>query len=276
MLDQYWKKLKKKKSEPKFFSGVEEVNSKKFFYDFNNLKNIKRYIDILYKGKFLLIKNIYTKKQIENIKSKVLKIEKNQKQSFHRLKRKTPNFWRNITPTLSKKYSLKTDRTSWYFFRWNKSSRYYFNLFDDLWKKIKLLQGLEENIWVNSLPNDKDHIDRIQIVRYAEGSGFIEPHRHPTKNLIMLGISVYLSQINKDYSGGGTYFYNKNKKKIFVENRIEAGDVGIFYASLYHGVDATNPTKKLFSKKNGRWWCGLYSPESDLKNKRLTSTKAKI
>ncbi len=277
MIDQYWKDLKKKYKEPKFYTGIVKVDAKKFFYDSKDPKKIKKYISNLYKGKYLLIQNVYTNKQIEKVKSKVLKIEKNQKQAFYRLKKKIPNYWRNITPTLSKKYSLKTNRTSWYFFRWNKSSRFYYKLFDPLWKKAKILQGLDQNIWTKSTPKDKDHVDRIQVVRYPDGSGFLEPHRHPSENLLWLAVSVYLSQINKDYTGGGTYFVNKNKKKVMVENHIKKGDVGIFYSSIYHGVDKVSSVNKNDPfKLRGRWWCGLYSPESDYRDRRLTSSKYKL
>ena len=72
-------------------------------------------------------------------------------------------------------------------------------MFDPLWKKAKILQGLDQNIWTKSTPKDKDHVDRIQVVRYPDGSGYLEPHRHPSENLLWLAVSVYLSQINKKW-----------------------------------------------------------------------------
>ena len=84
-----------------------------------------------------------------------------------------------------------------------------------------------------------------------------------------------MSEIKKDYLSGGTYFF-KNKKKIKVENKINRGDVGIFYSTLLHGVDPVKLNK--YQKKSsypGRWWCGLYSPESNHFKKRHTSTPAR-
>ena len=49
--------------------------------------------------------------------------------------------------------------------------------------------------------------------------------------------------------------------------------MGIFYSTLFHGVDPVKIIKTKLSKKDyiGRWWCGLYSPESNEVNKRTTS-----
>ena len=275
MIFEYWNKLKKKNKAPKFYKGTVIVDSKKFNSDFSNTKNLKKYIDCLYNGKFLLIKNVYTKKQIKELKERVLKIEKTQKQSFYRLNKKVPNFWRRITKKISKKYSVLTDRTSWYFFRWNRQSKFYYDLFTPIWRKIKILHGFKKDVFEKLTPINQDHVDRIQVVRYPDKSGFIETHRHPFETLC-LGISVYLSDNKNDFMNGGTYFLKNLKKKVYVEDYISSGDVGIFYSSLYHGVTpVTGLKKKLVIKLRGRWWCGLYSPESDLKKNRLTSMKLK-
>ena len=117
-------------------------------------------------------------------------------------------------------------------------------------------------------------VDRIQIARYPENTGFCELHSHPPKNQRLI-ISVYMSEIKKDYLLGGTHFFKK-KKKIKVEHKITKGDVGIFYSTLYHGVDPVKLSKYQKSKLNpGRWWCGLYSPESNHFKKRHTSSPAR-
>jgi len=72
-----------------------------------------------------------------------------------------------------------------------------------------------------------------------------------------------MSKKGKDYKEGGTYFLNDKNVKINTEEHIDVGDVGIFYASMIHGVDTVSKIQTQNLKKSERWWIGLYSPESD-------------
>ena len=267
-----WENIKINKKEPRFCKGIFKINSKDFTELFSNKTLTRKIIIKLYNGYFVLIKNVYKDQEIENLINKLLKIENCSKGNFFKLNRKIPNFYRRITKKISRKYAVPTDRTSWYFFRWNKDSKYYFKLFDPLWSKVKLLNGLKKNQYKKNTPFDKNNVDRIQAVRYPHKSGFIKAHSHQTVSTF-LSISIYLSQKNIDYKSGGTYFFLNKNKKFFVENEVCKGDVGIFYGSLYHGVDKflVIKNKKINPKRLGRWWVGLYSPESDLKKNRLTS-----
>ena len=88
-----------------------------------------------------------------------------------------------------------------------------------------------------------------------------------------------MSKKKLDFEEGGTYFVSENKK-LHVEDNIDIGDVGIFYGTMKHGVDSVTISKNNinFDNKNlnGRWWIGLYSPESDHNLNRHTSKPAKI
>ena len=183
---------------------------------------------------------------------------------------KCPNFWRRQDEKIAKKYSVSAIRDSYYFFRWNKKDSDIWKIFNSTWANIKLLGGLEKNSFVKNLPKD-GVVDRVQIVKYPENTGYIEPHYHDPKNQRLI-ISVYMSKKGIDYMGGGTCFF-KGKKIINVENKIDVGDVGIFYATLKHAVHPIKEVnKKIENKLRGRWWCGLYSPESDLVKNRHTSS----
>jgi len=107
-------------------------------------------------------------------------------------------------------------------------------------------------------------------------TGRTEPHVHDPVNQRLI-ISLYMSRIGSDFSSGGTYFFKKNKK-INAEKHLDIGDVGIFYATLKHGVDPVRIEKNIQIKNKftkGRWWCGLYSPESDHRINRNTSSPVK-
>lgn len=269
-----WSSLEQSKSMPKYYSGTIKVSAKKFLENINNPKTANKYIKHLYDGKFILIKKTYSAAQIKKIKQICVDLEKNTKQSFFKMNKKIPNFWREIDEETSKMYSLKTSRTSWYFFRWNSQSKFLYKLFDPIWRSVKQLSGLKKHSFESNLPKD-NIVDRIQIVRYPNNAGFIEQHRHPVRSTRII-ISVYLSKKGKDYFGGGTYFISKNtKKKINPENYVDAGDVGLFYGNLTHGVERFKVKKKTVNPFLGRWWIGLYSPETDLVKKRHTSAPVK-
>ena len=166
--------------------------------------------------------------------------------SFHKMTERCPNFWRRQDEKLAKKYSVAAVRDSYYFFRWNKENFKVWKNFDNIWGCIKLLGGLKYNDFKKNTPKDK-LIDRIQIVRYPEKTGKIEPHIHDPFHQRLI-ISLYMSKSGTNFSSGGTYFFKKNKK-INAEKHIDIGDVGIFYATLKHGVDHVRINKKIQKKK---------------------------
>ena len=62
-----------------------------------------------------------------------------------------------------------------------------------------------------------------------------------------------------------------------VEHRIDVGDLGIGYATVYHGVAPVNKHKDpdWSNINDGRWFLGLYSNSSDLQKNRVTSSQIK-
>ena len=269
----YWEDLEKKKS-PKYFKSIKIIQAKKFFKLINernkNKSSIQKIINELYQGRPYIIKNAISKKKIEILKQKLILISDTEKSSFFKMNKKCPNFWRRQDESIAKKYSVSAIRDSYYFFRWNKKNRDIWKVFNYMWGSIKLLGGLKKNSYVKNTPKD-GVVDRIQIVRYPDKTGYIEPHFHDPKNQRLI-ISVYMSKRGSDYNGGGTCFY-RGKKIVNIEDKIDIGDVGIFYATLKHAVHPVkSSSKKIKQKFRGRWWCGLYSPESDMVKNRHTSS----
>ena len=59
-----------------------------------------------------------------------------------------------------------------------------------------------------------------------------------------------MSKMGLDYKSGGTCFY-KGKKIVNVENQIDVGDIGIFYATLKHAVNPVKDTNKNVEESSG-------------------------
>lgn len=272
-LNSYWKKIESQK-KPIFLRKIRLIK-KNYLYKIIKLENNKSLMKVvsnLYKGDFYIIKRIIKKKDIDRLKIQLVKYSKKNKSDFHKMHERCPNFWRRQDESIAKKYSFQAVRDSFYFFRWNKDDFGIWSIFDNIWRHLKYLEGMDPYKYEKNTPKDFT-VDRVMVVKYPENTGLAEPHIHSTVNQ-KFGISVYFSKLGKDYSSGGTYFFKKKDKKINVENKIDIGDIGIFYNSLIHGVDPVKIGKNIknISKDfRGRWWCGLYSPDSDCKKNRKTS-----
>ncbi len=279
-IDEYWKKIENSKNYPNYFRDISNIDSQEFLniFDKKNFNEMYKLIDNLYEGNFILIKNCFNQYFIDNLKLQLTEYSKNTKSSFHKMKEGCPNFHRIQDESTLNKYSINAIRHSFYFFRWNDDDFSLFSKFDPYWSSIKFLGGLDFDTFKNNTPKDKI-VDRIQIVRYPNKTGFIEPHQHHPINQRLI-ISIYMSEQNQDFTNGGTYFVDKNENKINCENKINAGDVGIFYATMKHGVDSVTVDNSCNNYNDqdlsGRWWIGLYSPESDHNKDRHTSNPVKI
>ncbi len=64
----------------------------------------------------------------------------------------------------------------------------------------------------------------------------------------------------------------EGNKVINIEDSIDIGDIGIGYATVYHGVAPVNTDKKpnWEDLNNGRWFLSMYSNQSDEVKSRHT------
>ena len=135
---------------------------------------------------------------------------------------------------------------------------------------LKKISGYYSSSWEKNSPRD-GIIDRIQVARYPPRDGQAELHQDPYIFQKFV-ISIYLSKKGKDYDGGGFYALNHKKEKFFLDDTVDIGDLFFGFATIKHGVDPCNvynlPDPK---KKDGRWWIGLYSVETDYVTNRRTA-----
>ena len=261
-----WKKNKIKKlpAELKkvYFLRFDKFNK---IFTSSNVKELYRIQNLLINGNLIVLKNVFPKNKMLQIKKYLKTISKNKRSSFYKTKEGCPNFHRVIGKKESSKYVLDSDRHDFYFFPWNKKKEKLdlFLTFNPIWRKIKLLSGLKYKEFENNTPKN-GQIDRILIRKYPHNTGFLETHTDPKKLRIAGGI--HFSTIKKDFKKGGVYFISKNKI-INVEKYFKAGDMTLFYHSLKHGVQKVISKNKSFN--GSRWWVGLTNPISDeIKNRQ--------
>jgi len=278
MLLNCWKLIEKDKKFPSDLRNVKEIKFKDFKKKIKDKKKSQIIINNLFKGDTYLIRNTISKKIINDLKKYLILISKSDSSSFHKIKEGCPNFNRIINKK-HKKYTVTSSRHVFYFFRWNKEKFNIFKKFDVIWDKIKYLNGYKFNSFKKNTPKN-GLVDRIQIHRYPHNSGEIEPHQHNPKNIRII-LNIYMSKKGKDFHKGGIFF-RKSKKKIEIENnyKVNIGDSLIFYSTLVHSVEKVKILKKNLNESNlnnsGRWWAGLYTPESDHVKNRTTSKRVKF
>jgi hypothetical protein len=240
----------------------------------NDLDFISKMINSLATGTFVLLRNSFSFEEIEFIKNKASILEATTESSFYKMLEGVPNFWRDITDELSVKYAVPMVKKVSYFFPMNEGSKDLFELVYPRWRLLKAMCGMNPFVYEGLTPKS-GLVDRIQIVKYPPGSGYLAPHHDPEHNQRLI-MSCYLSKRGVDFVGGGFWAKTPGGDKLNLEDIIEPGDIGICYANIIHGVDASE-LRGGFGEKNSsgnRWFMGLYTNDSDENKDRKTIRSA--
>ena len=273
-----WENLEQNKTIPSIYKKVVFVEYKEFVEKIikQDPKFVKETVGSLYSGNMFIIKNALDNKTVNYIIDEVHKFTKSKPSKFHRMLEGVPNFHRWIEKDLINSYSIKYTKHSIHMFAWNEDIADVRKIIMEVCRPIKLLSGLSMFEFEKNTPKDLI-VERLQIARYPP-TGFIEPHVD-ANTLMRLVISGYLSTRSIDYKKGGFYFVDNNDEKQDIENQIEAGDIGLFYPSIRHGLEMIDPDKEPdINKKDGRWWFGLNVHNSDemKSSERHTTSPYKI
>jgi len=222
----------------------------------------EKIVDDLAGGAFLVTRKAFSDSEVDYILDRGRALMKATESSFHKMIEGVGDFWRDITPEENHKYSVRAVKQSMYFFPWNKEQELY-KIVRRPWRIMKMLAGVDPFLTENNTPKD-GIIDRVQLVRYPSGSGYVEEHQDPV-DYSRLFISGYLSEYGKDFQSGGFYVLDANDERVSLESKFRRGDVGVGCGYLRHGVETIGS-----QDDSERWWLGPYTPASDVGGKRVT------
>lgn len=232
-------------------------------------------VTTLYAGDVYILGGGFPKEWMMDLRAKAFEYGKSSPSSFHQMLEGTPDFHRVIDPETGKKYSFNVCKHSCFFYPWNDDPLGIFPTVYARWRVIKWLMGLERDAYERNTPRS-GVVDRIQIAQYPSRIGFLEPHSDPYL-FQRLFFSGYMSKRGSDYEGGGFYLIGNGEEVVDCETSIDVGDIGIGYATVYHGVAPCNRDKEPdWSSLDGRWFLSMYSNASDEVKDRHTGYAVKL
>ena len=255
------KKLKKKI----FYNGIKTYNYKDFIKELKSLNFVLKCIDHLKNGYIIILKDSINPKFLDNVKKKLNQLSKKNKPINPKIKTGIKNGF-YVSKNLSSKGYRAVD-TSFYFFSWNKDITGIYKKIINIYKPLKILNGLKNNEISNNKPSD-GVVERLHIIKYPSASGQISRHYDPI-NMSIFNFGLYATEFGKDYTKGGFFALNKKNKKILIDKRIKKTDIVLFFPSLIHGVEKIQNTN--LKKSDGRWFININHIQShEVKNREFT------
>lgn len=236
---------------------------------------VQKIVSSLYAGDVYILHQAFDPQFMKKIIRKTMEYFKSKPSEFYKMLEGTPDFHRIIDLETGKKYSFNVCKHSAFFYPWNDDPLELFYTVNKRWRVVKFLMGLQPDEYERNTPKG-GIVDRIQIAQYPSRIGFLEPHSDPYLHQ-RLFFSGYISKRGRDFTGGGFYLVGTEDKVIETEDEIEVGDIGIGYATVYHGVAPCNRDKEPnWDSDEGRWFLSMYSNASDEVKNRHTGHPVKL
>ena len=229
----------------------------------------------MYAGDVYILHKAFDPDWMRDLKRRAFEYGQQSPSSFHKMLEGTPDFHRAIDLEAGRKYSFRVCKHSSFFYPWNSDPLNIFSTVYGRWRVVKKLMGLSPEDYERNTPKD-GVVDRIQIAQYPSQIGFLEPHSDPYKHQ-RLFFSGYMTKRGVDYVGGGFYLVGQDNTVVEAEDDIDVGDVGIGYATVYHGVSPCNRDRlPEWNSMDGRWFLSMYSNASDEVQDRHTGHPVKL
>ena len=248
-----------------FFKNLKIYDYFEFKKKLNSLEFVLKCIDLLSNGYILILKNSIKSNFLDNAKKKLNYISNKEKPINPKIVTGIKNGF-YISNNLTSKGYKAVDK-SFYFFSWNKDKTKIYKKIINIYKPLKILNGLDQNELTKNKPKN-GVVERLHIINYPPNSGHISTHYDPI-NVSIFNFGLYATEYGIDYDKGGFFVLNKNKKKICIDKKIKKTDIVLFFPSLIHGVDKISSKKS--NNSDGRWFINVNHTQShEVKNRLYT------
>ena len=270
MLIKIKKKIKdlKKKNINRFLRNIHELDFNDFIEKLKNEKNVLDYIENIFNGDIIILRKTLSKDFINNSIKKLQQYCLDNPPISPKILEGSKNgyYISNNTST-----GYRTIDRSFYFFSWNEDTLDIYNTIHKTYKKLKILNGLDEDEITTNTPKDYV-VERLHVINYPPVGGEISKHTDPV-NVSIINHGIFGSEFGIDYDRGGFYLIDSEKKKIDIDKKLNKGDSILFFPGLIHGVDPIylGNTKVDFKKSSGRWYFNFQNIEThEVKNRQTT------
>lgn len=231
----------------------------------NSVNFVLKCINQLGEGYIFVLKNSIKSKFLDDAKTKLRNITNNKKPINPKIITGVKNGFYYSNNISSKGY--KTVDKSFYFFSWNKDQTGIYKKIINIYKPLKIINGLGNNELTKNKPVD-GVIERLHIINYPLSSGQISRHYDPI-NVSIFNFGLYATEYGIDYDKGGFFVLNNKNKKIIIDKQIKKTDIVLFFPSLIHGVNKVYKSKS--KKSDGRWFININHAQShEVTNREYT------
>lgn len=262
-----WKKIRSEAEAPKSISSVRIIDGNEFsnLIISGELEDALQIAKDLYEGTAFILKNCIDPEDASALIEKVKSWGDNSKSEYRKITGDGAENFHHEQMKVQKEVSggYHSLEHSYYFFGWNDDDLGIFNLVDKYWSAVKVLSGNKSTDFRKNRPKD-GVVDRISVIHYPEGSGYISVHSDPDKTQKTL-LGCPLTTMGKDYPFGkqGFTVFDKWDNPYSLENICNPGDFICVYPTIHHMVPQVQASPEgQNSSSSGRWYAALYSVES--------------
>ena len=247
-------KNSRKLSKPnRYFREIIEYDYKDFVKNIKDENFVFNSISNIVNGDVYILRSAASKEFCKKIIRTLDNYSKNNETMTHKILDGVKNGY-FVSKNLSDS-GYKTNDRSFYFFSWNKDETMLYEDIINLYKPLKILNGLKDDEITTNIPSD-GVVERVHVIHYPNGGGQISKHVDPTK-LSNANFGLYCTQYGKDYHKGGFFVENKKNQKVELDKKIKLGDLVIFFPGLIHGVDPVYVEGDESNSSSGRWFCNI-------------------
>jgi Ca2+-binding EF-hand superfamily protein len=213
-------------------------------------ENIAFIRDAISSDKVVILKNVFSKNRLLEIREAVFEYFKTNKESNPLVNGKTPNYHRvdNNPP----KSAVKRIAHKYISFYWNRDLAGETTFMKAMSMLKNRIANLEEEFTIHGIEKN-GYISLPNITQYPKGGGRLNKHIDP-ENIQFTVMIASMSERGADFSTGGVYV-EEDGKKHYLDDILEIGDIFLFKPSLVHGVDDIDPEigYPQWNDIGGRW-----------------------
>ena len=251
---------------PVSVTGVKIVDAYEFIDEVlkGDMSQASQIVKDLYSGVAYILKNALTEEECQDIIRDVHMWGKQSDPSYHKIEGGPFANFHHVQSNLQREVpgGYHSNEHSYYFFGWNDDDLGLYKKVEKYWGAIKVLSGHDQGKFRNAPPSD-GVVDRITVLHYPAGKGYIGLHADPCRDQKTL-LGCALTQIGRDYEYGDQGFsvYDNWDNPCHLENMCGAGDFICVYPNMHHFVPVVRAKGEAGlddPERAGRWYMSLFS-----------------